>query len=165
MKKLGLILAALAVAVSVGAATADGSPADAGCTPGNTTYQGIRARVYCGSASAVVTVRGRTLRFRGGSCIRNAAAVELGIGTVILDSREPKTLPRSFGISVGRILGIGKTAPKDGTYKSVMIAYVDGGKRYAAMQGTATLSGGRSRGTFVGSLLTGEPLSATFRCA
>jgi hypothetical protein len=165
MKELLLTLAALAAATVVGGAAADGSASAAACKPGNTTHQGVRARIYCGPASAVVKVGNRTLEYRGGRCIRNRVAVELGIGTLILDAKDPKVLPRSFGISVGRIFGIGKAAPKDGTYTSVMIAYVDNGKRYAAGQAKATLTGNRSRGSFTGKLLTGEPISGTFRCS
>jgi hypothetical protein len=92
--------------------------------------------------------------------------VELGIGTLILDAKDPKGgLPRSFGVSVGRIFGIGKAAPKDGTYDSVMLAFVDRGKRYASMQAKAVLRGGRTRGSFTGRLLTGEPISGSFRCS
>jgi hypothetical protein len=165
MTRLLCILAALVAAAAVGAAAADARSAAAACKPGNTTYEGVRARVYCGSASAVVKVGGRTLTYRGGSCMRNRVAVELGIGTIILDARDPKTLPRSFAISVGRIFGIGKPARTGGTYKSGILAYVDAGKRYAAAQVTTTLSGGRSRGSFTGKLLTGETVIGTFRCS
>ena len=165
--KVIVLLASIVVAGAF-AATAQGGAsapaASAACKPGNTTYQGLRARAYCGSASAIVKVAGRTLKYRGGSCTRNAVAVELGIGTLILDAKDPKVLPRSFGISVGRIFGIGKAAPKDGIYQSINIAYVDGGKRYASMQGKAVLAGGRTRGSFTGKLLTGESISGTFRC-
>jgi hypothetical protein len=164
--KIIILLAALAGASLLGAADAQGAASSSACTGGNTTYQGVRARAYCGPASATVTIGGRTLRYRGGSCIRNGVAVELGIGTVILDTKEPKgTLPRSFGISVGRIFGIGKAAPKDGTHPSLMLAFVDGGKRYASMQGKAVLAGGRTRGSFSGRLLTGQPISGSFRCS
>src|SRR5688572_32005766 len=134
MKKIILTLAAVAALLTAGAATAEGSPASAACAAGNTTYQGFGARTYCGPASSIIKLGGRTLRYRGGSCVRNAAAIELGIGTLILDAKDPKVLPRSFGISVGRIFGIGKAAPKDGTYPSLMVAFVDGGKRYASAQ-------------------------------
>lgn len=166
VKALILIITTAATLLAMGATTAAGESATAACTSGNTTYGGVRARTYCGPASAVVKIGGRTLSYRGGSCMRNGVAIELGIGTVILDAKEPKgSLPRSFGISVGRIFGIGKAAPRDGTYSSVMIAFVDRGKRYASMQGKALLGGGRSRGTFTGRLLTGEAVSGSFRCA
>ena len=165
MKRLILTIVCLIALGAVGAASGESASATAACKPGNTIYQGLRARVYCGNASAVVKIGGRTLSYRGGSCLRNSAAVELGIGTVILDTKDPKVLPRSFGISVGRIFGIGKPAPKDGSYSSIMLALVEGGKRYASMQGKAVLAGGRTRGSFTGKLLTGEAVSGTFRCA
>jgi hypothetical protein len=163
MKKLILALTTALAVLTVGAATADSGASTLAC--GNTTYKGANARTYCGPASAVVKVGGRTLTYRGGSCMRNAVAIELGIGTVILDTKDPKPLPRSFGISVGRIFGLGKAAPRDGTYKSGMVAYVDAGKRYAAAGVKAVLSGGRTRGTFSGRLLTGQTVSGSFRCA
>jgi hypothetical protein len=164
MKKLILAITSALALLTVGAASADSGASTAAC--GNTTYQGLRARTYCGSASAFVKVGGRTLTYRGGSCMRNRVAIELGIGTVILDAKDPKgPLPRSFGISVGRIFGLGKPAPRDGTYPSVMVAYVDKGKRYAGATGKAVLGGGRTRGTFSGRLLTGQTVSGSFRCA
>lgn len=165
MRKLFLTITAAAALLTVGATMAAGPSSAADCKTRNTTYGGVRARAYCGPASAVVKIGDRTLRYRGGSCIRNRVAVELGIGTLILDAKDPKrTLPRSFGISVGRIFGIGKPAPRDGGYDSVILAYVDRGKRYASMQATAELSGGRTRGTFSGRLLTGQAVSGSFRC-
>jgi hypothetical protein len=168
MKHFTLVLAAAAAALlTLGAATAEGrTTGTAACKSGNTTYQGLRARAYCGPASATLKVDGRTLSYRGGSCIRNGVAVELGIGTMILDTKDPKgALPRSFGVSIGRIFGIGKAAPKDGTYSSVMVTYVDGGKRYAAMSGKAVLAGNRSRGSFTAKLFTGQTITGTFRCS
>ena len=168
MKSIALVslLVSLVAGGLLGAATAEAGASNAACKSGNTMYQGVRARNYCGTASAVVKVGGQTLTYRGGSCTRTAVAVELGIGTLILDSREPKGgPPRSFGISVGQIFGVGKAAPRDGVYKSVMLTYVSGGKRYAASTAAATLQGNRTRGSFTGRLFTGETISGTFRCS
>jgi hypothetical protein len=165
MRRLFLTLIAAAALLTVGATTAAGPSSAADCETKNTTYGGVRARTYCGPARAVVKIGGRTLRYRGGSCMRNRVAVELGIGTLILDSREPnRPLPRSFGISVGRVFGIGQPARHDGSYDSVTLAFVDNGKRYASFEATAELSGGRTRGTFTGRLLTGKTISGSFRC-
>lgn len=96
----------------------------------------------------------------------HGVAIELGIGTLILDSKDPRGgPPRSFGISVGRIFGVGKAAPRDGVYSSVTLAYVHNGKRFAASTAAATLQGGRTRGSFTGRLFTGEAISGTFRCS
>jgi hypothetical protein len=165
MRRLFLTIVAAAALLTVGATTATGPSSAAECKTRNTTYGGVRARTYCGPASAVIKIGGRTLRYRGGSCMRNRVAIELGIGTVILDPKDPKrTLPRSFGISVGRIFGIGEPALRDGSYDSVIVAYVDRGKRYASFEAAAELGGGRTRGTFTGRLLTGETISGSFRC-
>jgi hypothetical protein len=42
----------------------------AACTSGPTTYQGVRAYVGCGPATAVLKLGGRALHFRGGSSRR-----------------------------------------------------------------------------------------------
>jgi hypothetical protein len=165
MKKLTLIFSAALALLTVGAATAEAVPSSVACKSGNTIYQGVRARTYCGSASVVVKVGGRTLVYRGGSCARTAVAFELGIGTLILDSKNPKTLPRSFGLSVGRIFGMGKPARGDGVHRSVMVAFVDKGKPYAALTGEVDLRGGRTRGSFTGQLVSGGSISGTFRCS
>jgi hypothetical protein len=165
MTKLILIVTATFALLTVGAATAKGGAWGVACKAGNTTYQGVRARTYCGSASAVVKIGGRTLKYRGGSCSRTPVAIELGIGTLIVDSKDSKALPRSFGISVGRIFGIGKAAARDGTYKDVMLVFVDNGTRYAVSKAEARLQGGRTRGSFTGRLFTGETISGTFRCS
>jgi hypothetical protein len=165
MKKLTLALLATVALLTVGAATSAAGAATSACTGGQTTYQGFRARTWCGPATAVVKVGGRTLQYRGGSCTRTPVALELGIGTGIVDAKDPKVLPRNFGISVGRIFGVGKAASRDGVFQSVALAYVDGGKRYASLKAEATLAGGRTRGTFTGRLLTGQPISGSFRCS
>jgi hypothetical protein len=164
MRRLFLTIIAAAALLTVGATTAAGPSSAADCKTRNTTYDGARARTYCGPARAVVKIGGRTLRYRGGSCMRNRVSVELGIGTLILDSRDPNRLPRSFGISVGRVFGVGEPARDDGSYDSVTLAFVHRGKRYASFDATAELSGGRTRGTFTGHLLTGETISGSFRC-
>ena len=164
MTKLFFLISMLAVVATIAAAAGEARTASAACTAGSTTYQGFRARVYCGPATALVKVGGRTLKYQGGSCKRTSAAVELAIGTLILDSRDPKVLPRSFGISIGRIFGVGKAAPKDGTYPSATVVYVNSGKRYATTSASAELTGNRTRGTFTGKLFTGETITGTFRC-
>ena len=91
--------------------------------------------------------------------------MELAIGTAILDAKDPKVLPRSFGISVGRVFGVGQAAPKDGSYASGTVVYVDGGKRYASLATKVVLTGGRTRGTFTGRLVTGGTFTGSFRCS
>jgi hypothetical protein len=165
MKKLTLALLATVALLTVGAATATADAKTSACTAGPTTYQGLRAKTWCGPATATVKVGGRTLQYRGGSCTRTPVAVELGIGTGIVDVKDPKALPRSFGISVGRVFGVGKAAGRDGIHQSVALVYVDGGKRFASLKAEVTLAGGRSRGTFTGRLLTGQAVSGSFRCS
>jgi hypothetical protein len=98
--------------------------------------------------------------------VRTASALELNIGTAILAAKDPRgALPRHFGVSVGRIFGVGKAAPRDGTYSGGTLVLVDGGKRSAGFGTKVTLSGGRTRGTFSSRLLDGRTASGSFRCS
>jgi hypothetical protein len=101
------------VAMVLGTAAAQGGSSAAACTSGPTTYQGARGYVGCGPATALVKLGGRTLRYRGGTCRRTAQALELNIGTTVLEDTS-KPLPPYFGVAVGRIFGVGTPAPRDG---------------------------------------------------
>jgi hypothetical protein len=162
------LLSSSLVALASVAAMALGAGAQAGisahtCTSGPTNYQGARAYVSCGPATAVVKLGGRTLRYRGGTCNRTDKALELNIGTTI-PGDTTKPLPRYFGISIGRIFGVGKAAPRDGSYGGGTLALVDGGKRYASFDAGVALTGGRTRGSFTARLLGGGALSGSFSC-
>jgi hypothetical protein len=86
------------------------------------------------------------------------------VGTTILDETT-KTLPRYFGVNVGRLFGVGRPALRDGTYDGGILAVVDHGKRYASFETRVILSGGRSRGTFSARLVAGGTLSGSFLCS
>jgi hypothetical protein len=162
---LSATLAIVTTAALLGAATASGGGAStAACKAGPTTYKGVPAYRECGPASAVVKMDGRTIRYRGGSCKPTPTALALNIG-LHLPGKEAKPLPRYFAVGVGRAYGFGKPARRDGTYGGATIAFVDGGKRYASMDSKVTLAGGRTRGSFTGTLFGGKAFSGTFRCS
>jgi hypothetical protein len=161
---VSVALATLTLAGLLGAASATGAAA-AACKSGPTTSGGARAYRYCGPASAVVKVGGRTLRYSGGSCRRTAVALELNIGTAIVDAKAPRTFPRHFGVMVGRVFGVGKPAPRDGTYSGGTLVFADHGKRFASLSTKLVLAGKRTRGTFAGRVLGGPSVSGTFRCS
>jgi hypothetical protein len=129
-----------------------------------TQIKGVSARVFCGPASATVKVGGKTVTLKGGSCDRTPQYVSVNIGTVVLGTLANK--PDYFGLEVGRILGAGTPAPRDGSYKGSVVALEYGGKGYAirADQINVTLTGNRSNGTFNATLLLGGTISGSFSC-
>jgi hypothetical protein len=161
---LSAALTLLTVAALLGAATARGGASTAACTSGPTTYHGVRAYRSCGPATAVARVGSRTVRFRGGTCRRTSTALELNIGTTVIGNTN-RPLPRYFGVSVGRLFGVGKPARRDGTYSGGTLALVDRGKRLASFGASVVLAGGRTRGSFTARLIGGGSVSGTFRCA
>jgi hypothetical protein len=85
------------------------------------------------------------------------------MGTTIL-GETTKPLPRYFGVVIGRLFGVGKAAPVDGTYGGNMLAFVDAGKRYASFDAQVVLAGSRTRGMFTAKLVGGGSVSGSFRC-
>jgi len=97
---VALLCAALGAALGGGLATAAGGaappPAHPPCAARATTIAGRNAIVYCGPASVVIDIGGRTYRFRHGLCDRSATlgALELNAGTLVAGA--PGNLGRSF---------------------------------------------------------------------
>jgi hypothetical protein len=82
------------------------------------SYGGAQARVFCGPATATVHVGGKTLAFKGGSCVRLPKYVSVNIGIVVLGQTNEKT-PDYFGLDVGRLPGgNAKPAASDGSYRT-----------------------------------------------
>jgi hypothetical protein len=75
-----LILSAL-VAVSATSVAAPARSARSACTPKPVTVKGHPGVIECGPAKAVVRFKGKTLRYKGGTCKRQAGALFLYIGT------------------------------------------------------------------------------------
>jgi hypothetical protein len=156
-------IAVAAASCAVAAAAAPASPVRAACTPGVHPFGDVSARTFCGPAKATLVTGGRTIRFSGGECQRGPAYVSVNIGTVVLGvSRKPREY---FGLNVGKVplLG-GSPAAHDGTFPAQAIAAHHGTKGYAILQGSVTLAGGRTRGTFSGKVLGGGTAHGTFRC-
>jgi hypothetical protein len=148
---LAFAAAALAAPASSGAAS--------GCTAGLTTIGGKKAHRFCGPATATATVGGKTLRFTGGSCLRSPLAFSVNIGTVLVGAvanPKPANVP-SFGLTI---------SPGDsGVHLGQAIGWVSGGKRYSVTNNQATLSSGRAKGSFKGTLYPGGgKVSGTFSC-
>lgn len=127
------------------------------CTAGVVSFGGVQARVFCGPAKATVTIGGKTLTFKGGSCERTSKYLALNVGTVVLGTTTKKK-PDYFGLVVGAYPGsTAKPASRDGAYTGAVIAIESGGKSYLLRGDTAkiTLRGGRTKGTFSAAGLLG----------
>jgi hypothetical protein len=153
----------LATALGVGAALALPASAAASCRPGVHRVGPAEARTFCGKAKATVALPGGNVTLQGGSCKRTSDYFTINIGTVVLSSTAPHP-PNYFGLTVGKPAGT-QPAGHDGTYvNDAAISFVIKHKRYAVLDPTVVLKGGRTRGSFRGALLSGRPVSGTFRC-
>ncbi len=160
-RRIGAMVIAVAAAALVLALPATAS---AKCKPGVHKYGTGRARTFCGKAKATVSIGGHKSTLKGGSCRRMSQGFTLNIGTILLGVDSPKR-PDYFGISIGRP-AYSTPAPKDGTYTgNSAIAFVLKHKKYGVLKPTVTLTSGRTKGSFSGTLLgSGAPVSGTFSC-
>lgn len=155
--------ATLTTAVAACALLALPASAAARCHPGVHKVGSAEARTFCGKARATVTMSGRTVTLAGGSCKRTSDYFTINIGTVVLSPTAPNP-PNYFGITVGKPAG-SQAAGKDGTYMDDgAISFVIKHKRYAVTNPTVVLKGGRTRGSFSGTLFSGGHVSGTFHC-
>lgn len=154
----------LAVAACAATAAAATPVAPARCRPGARTVGGVPQRTFCGPASAVVRTGGKTHRIAvGGECERGRMYLAVNVGTVVL-GRTTRPKPTYFGLSVGRTPLGGTPAARDGTYANPALSFTVGGRSFAVLRATVTLGGGRTRGTFRGTVLGGGPVTGSFTC-
>jgi hypothetical protein len=155
--------ATLATALAAVAMLALPASAAAKCHAGVHKVGSAEARTFCGKAKAIVNLPGRQVALQGGSCNRTSEYFTINIGTVVLSSAA-KHPPNYFGMTVGKPAG-SQPAGQDGTYvDDAAIAFVIGHKRYAVLQPTVVLKGGRTGGSFSGTLLSGGQVSGSFHC-
>jgi hypothetical protein len=85
--RFALIALFCGAALAGGAVTsaAGGTPAPSPCAPRATTVRGLQAVAYCGPATVVIQICGRTYRFRHGLCDRSSeiGGLELNVGTLV----------------------------------------------------------------------------------
>jgi len=146
MKSLITLIAALSAVTNIGASTATaGAQRSTACAPGmhKTTVGGRPAFRFCGTASAVVHMGGRTLRFSNGLCARAAGAFTVNIGTTVPGLRSGK--PAYFGITT-------HTA-KAGKQLNAAVGFAYGGRGHAVAGQVVTLAPDLSGGTFSGRIL------------
>jgi hypothetical protein len=155
--------AALATAVAALTWLAPAASAKPTCHPGVHKVGSAEARTFCGPAEATVNLPGGKVKLQGGSCTRTSGYLTVNIGTTVLSTTASHP-PNYFGITVGKPAG-SQPAGHDGTYvDDAAIAFVIKHKRYAVIQPTVVLKGGRTLGSFSGTLLTGGPVSGSFHC-
>jgi len=156
------ISVALVVAVAVAAVAASlagASPARSSCTPTMTKIGKFPARVFCGSAKAVVSVGGKTLRFSNGQCAISQGFWTVNIGTIELGAPDAQTTKSYFGITLA------KPSHADGSYTGVPIGFNVPGKGWAVSGATLKLKNGGKAATFSGHLfLSSTKASGTVAC-
>jgi len=164
MTKTLALLAAVVGALSFAVSAQTGAARTAACTPGVKPFAGAQARTFCGPAKATLHAGAKTFTVRGGTCDRTSGSVTVNIGTIVIGSPS-KTKPEYFGLTVGRILGSGKPAAKDGTYGGAAVSAVHLGKTLAVGTAKVTLAGGRTHGTFAGRLVfSTTTVTGSFTC-
>ncbi len=131
------------------------------------SVDGVRARVFCGPATATVRVGGKAYTFRNGVCERRPLYFDVNIGVVSLVPGK-KGSTTYFGLVVGRAPGFGPNVPaagKDGSYSGATIAIdVRGAGTALRADSVVKLRNGRTAGSFAGKTFDGKPVSGTFRC-
>jgi hypothetical protein len=150
-----LVVACVAAAVlaTAFACTARAGAAAATCTPGTKTIGGAGARTFCGPAKATVTLNGKTVSYRGGSCSTSIGLFTVNIGTVVLGT--VKNAPEYFGVTA---------TAKPGSHARQTIAVVHAGSSRAVI-GTVTLKPGLKGGTFTGRAFGSKSvISGSFSC-
>lgn len=158
---LALVSAALAGAAGVGA-----SPS-AACLPSVHTIAGANYQVFCGTARVAVKFGGKTVRLTGGGCTKNGVYFTINVGAAYLGSPGTKPKRPYFGIAMGKVPIAGLVGDRpvtgDGTY-TAPLSFDLNGTGYTAVNAKITLAGGRTKGSFSGTLLEGGTASGSFTC-
>jgi hypothetical protein len=159
------LLGTTAIVAVVAIGSLAGSAEGAKCKSGVHKFGSVKARTFCGPASAKAVVGGKTFTFTRGYCVKTSKYVALNLGTIVLGSTS-KPRPNYFGLDVGRVPGSSSPpASKDGTYSQAIIAIVHGHKGYSVGHSTVTLTNKRTRGTFTAKLTAdGSTVTGSFRC-
>ena len=148
MRFLPLIMGLAAVTAGGASAAPVGADLTGACAPGmhQTTVGSHAAFRFCGPASAVVHMGGRTIRFTNGLCRKAAGAFTVNIGTTVAGLRSGG--PPYFGITT-------HTA-KPGRQLNAAVGFSYGGRGYAIADQIVTLAPGLSGGTFSGRVLASK---------
>src|SRR5712691_7512401 len=77
------LVAVVGSAIAVGALASLPAPARTACTPKAVTVKGHPGVIECGPATAVVRFKGKTIRYKGGTCTKQGPSFSLYIGTKV----------------------------------------------------------------------------------
>jgi hypothetical protein len=147
----------LGVAIGTLGSTANATTRSAATCPGMNpvTVQGQAGYRFCGSASAVVHLSARTVRFKGGLCRKVEGAFTVNIGTLVPALRTGR--PSYFGITTHSATA----GPQD----DAALGFVTGGRRYAVAEQVVVLAAGLHKGTFSGRVLgSSMRVTGSFTC-
>jgi hypothetical protein len=155
-----LLRAAALISLLALPSIADGaSEAHETCTPAPASVRGHPAVVECGPATASVKLAGRTLIYRGGTCLPQGASFSLYIGVRVKGG----VSNRLFYVYLPR-----RAAPRytpDSAQVGLELDYVSYRWRAGLLKIKPRLSGGTFTGTLVGR--SGKPagrFSGSFSC-
>jgi hypothetical protein len=149
-----MVLAGLAAAAAAGT----GTGAAAACKPGIHTVGKTTYHVFCGPASASVTMAGKTYSFRNGSCLKVGITkvFTMSIGTLSIGKGKPKY--SYLGVTI-------PAASSDGLYQRAIVTWAFGGKRYSLYNVKLHLTNKQTRGTFAGRIVGKRgKVTGSFRC-
>src|SRR5262245_58434069 len=155
--KRALIIGVLAAVVGTAASTGGAAPAKA-CKAGTHKIGKTTYRVFCGPASASITVAGKKHAFRSGSCLKvgSKRVFALAIGKLAITKTRARYSYLSVTIPV---------AKRDGLYRGATVAWAYGGKRQLLSNSKVRLAGKRTRGSFSGRVAGRKSLvTGSFRC-
>ncbi len=130
------------------------TPAVAGvCLGKQTTVSGHKALIFCGPATATLTVGGATHRFSGGMCTGGGSYLSMSLGEAVTGAGAGNAGKTTFGIIIN-----GKTAD--------VSAAVGGHDLTKSGLALATVPhGAATKGVFHGKLITnGKPFSGSWNC-
>lgn len=159
-QRVGAIVGVGVLAATIAAGPAMGTPgsqAAGACAAGmqQVNIHGQPGFRFCGSASAVVHLGTRTVRFSNGLCRQAAGAFTVNIGTFVPSLRSGK--PPYFGITT-------HTA-NAGTQLNAALGFAYGGRGYAVADQVVVLAPGLHQGTFSGRVLGSTTrVTGSFRC-
>jgi hypothetical protein len=122
--------------------------------PGSEVANGVKLRIFCGSAKATVRAGRVTYKRSNGACFRVIGSLTVGLGHYTTPG--PKPLHPALFLAVG--------APGDGTYRIGVLTLQSKGKALNAAKVTVVIRGKRTRGTFSGKFQNGPKFTGSFTC-
>ena len=138
-----MFLAGLVVSAAVvGALASSAVPHGLACTPKPVTVNGHPGVIECGPATAIVKFKGKTIKYRGGTCKKTGPLLSLYIGTHVTGGGSNHLFYMLLQKPAASY------TPKTGLI-GIQLAYAS----YHWGTGTLKVKGGGKSGTFKGTLV------------